>query len=102
MDYSRKGKIFTQVASKDPIPATIQLLTQRISGNIHIRRGERLIEELKSTGQFIAITEAKVYGARGTLIFQSKFMTVNRDHILWIMPEEENFDNIEMEENQRT
>lgn len=99
MSYHTKGKVFTQVVSKDPIPATIQMLTHRINGNIHIRRGERLIEELKSAGQFLAITGAKVYSTRGKLLYQSEFMTVNRDHVVWIMPEEEIFEKIEYEES---
>jgi hypothetical protein len=98
MNYHTKGKVFTQVVSKDPIPATIQTLTHRISGNVHIRRGERLIEELKSTGQFLAITEAKIYSIRGKLLYKSDFMTVNRDHVVWIMPDEEIFEKIESED----
>lgn len=99
MNYSTKGKVFTQVVSKDPIPATIQMLTHRISGNIHIRRGERLIEELKTAGQFIAVTEARVYSTRGKLLYQSEFISVNRDHVVWIMPNEDIIDKIETEES---
>ena len=97
MTYNPKGKVFTQVVSKDPIPATVQMLTHRISGNIHIRRGERLIEELKTASQFLAITEAKVYSTSGNLLYQSAFITVNRDHVVWIMPDEEIIDKIETE-----
>lgn len=88
IQFDDKGKFFTDIISKAPIPATIQTLTHRIQGNIFVRQGERLIDELVAVGQFIAVTNAVVYTTRGEPLYRSEFMTINRDQIVWIVPHE--------------
>jgi hypothetical protein len=82
------GKFFTQIITKDPIPAVIQTLTHRIEGTVHIRRGDRLIDELTSADQFLAVTDAIVY-TKGEVVYRPGFLTINRDHIVWLMPTED-------------
>lgn len=86
--YDEKGKLFTEVISKDPRPALIQTLTHRIQGTIYVRRGERLIDELCCV-QFIAVTDAVIYNAQGAPLYRSDFLTINREHVVWVLPQEE-------------
>ena len=42
IEFDDNGKFFTDIISKNPIPVTIQTVTHRIHGNIHIREDRRL------------------------------------------------------------
>jgi len=85
-----KGKYFTDVVTKDTLPATIQTLTVRITGDVHVRLQQRLKDELNRDGIFIAVTDAVVTNTHGEVVYRSDFMAVNRNHILWLSP---NIDN---------
>jgi hypothetical protein len=87
--YDDKGKFFTQVITKDAIPVVIQTLTHRIEGNVHVRKDERLSDELNRSEQFMAVTDASIYDLGGQQVSSSKFIAVNRDHIVWLRPVEE-------------
>jgi hypothetical protein len=82
------GKFFTHIITKDPIPAAIQTLSHRIEGTVHVRRGDRLLDELTSAEQFLAVTGATVY-TKGEVVYRAEFLTINRDHIVWLMPTED-------------
>jgi len=88
-EYDEKGKIFTDVVSKLPVPATIQTTEQLLRGRVHVRRGDRLKDELDRDEPFLAVTDATVLGADGKVLFHSPFLAVRRAHIVWIMPSEE-------------
>ncbi len=88
-EYDEKGKIFTDVIAKDIVPAVVQTTTHRIQGMLHVRRGERLKDELDRDEPFLAITEATIYSADGQVLYQSDFVAVLRAQIVWVMPEEE-------------
>jgi hypothetical protein len=87
--YDDKGKFFTEIISKDPRTVLIQTLTHRIRGTLYVRRGERLIDELRSGEKFLAMTEVTLYDAKGAVMLQTDFMSINRDQIIWILPEDE-------------
>jgi hypothetical protein len=87
--YDEKGKFYTEIVSKDPRAVIIQTLTNRIRGTVYVRRGERLIDELRDGDRFMAVTDAILYDLKGTLLMKSDFMSINRDQIVWIAPEEE-------------
>jgi len=88
-EFDDKGKIFTNFISKKTVPATIQTLTHRIHGEIHVRPSERLKDELNRSEQFLAITNAAVFDTRGQEIYRCEFLTLNREHIVWLIPDEE-------------
>ena len=46
IEYDEKGKIFTDVVSKTAIHATIQTTTHLLQGYIHVRRDQRIKDEL--------------------------------------------------------
>jgi hypothetical protein len=86
LEFEEKKKYFTDVIIKDPILAHIQTQTHTIRGNVHVRQGGRLSDEINHADQFIAITQAEIYHPDGTILQTCDFMVVNRDHIVWIVP----------------
>ncbi len=88
--YDDKGKFFTDVITKDAVPSIIQTLVSRIQGNMHVRINERVKDELNRGDQFLAVTDAVIYNLEGQKVRGSEFMLINRDHVIWIIPDEEN------------
>jgi hypothetical protein len=85
-----KGKTYTDVVRKDDIPVLIQTDTHLVHGQIYLRPGLRLKDELNGTAEtFIAVTDAEVYHTNGQVLVRSQFLTVNKAHIVWIRPDEE-------------
>jgi hypothetical protein len=89
-EFNDKGKYFTDVISKLAIPATIQTLTHRIEGFIHVRVDERVKNELDRHEPFLAVTDAKVFAADGTVLYEAAFMSVARSQIVWVIPSDAN------------
>ena len=87
-EYDDKGKIFTDHVSKIAIYATIQTTTHLMRGRIHVRRDQRIIDELDLEENFLAITDVNVLGTDGQVLFQSPFLAVRRMHIVWVIPEQ--------------
>ena len=87
-EYDEKGKIFTDVVSKTAIHATVQTTTHMLQGYIHVRRDQRIKDELDRDEDFLAVTDVSVLGANGQSLFQTPFLAVRRAHIVWVIPEE--------------
>lgn len=87
IDYNEKGKIFTEVVTKIPVFVTIQTTTHRIRGRLHVRRDQRVKDELDRDENFLALTEAAVFNADGNVLYESPFLAVQRANIVWVMPE---------------
>ncbi len=87
--FDEKGKIFTDVITKETVAVVIQMVGFIIHGNVYVRPDERLKDELNSNEQFLAVTEAVVFDAFGTEKYHSDFLSVNRDHIIWVIPANE-------------
>jgi hypothetical protein len=88
-EIDEKGKFFTEVITKDKVIAHIQTDDFRIRGYVHVRRGERLSDELNKENKFLAVTDAEIFSTDGELLFISDFLAINREHIVWLMPLEE-------------
>ncbi len=86
IEYDDKGKVFTDVVSKVAIPAVVQTTQHLIRGNIHVRRDERLKDELDRDELFLALTDASIIGADGKETYTSRFVAVRRAQIVWVMP----------------
>lgn len=85
-----KGKIYTKVVTKSPVKIILQTSTNRITGMMHVRPGDRLKDTLVTSEYFLAVTDAKVFDIDGDkLIFETNFIAVNLNQILWVAPEEE-------------
>jgi hypothetical protein len=89
IEYDEKGKIFTEVVSKVPVQATIQTTTHLMRGQIHVRRDQRIKDELDADENFLALTDVSVLGKDGQTLFQAPFLAVQRSHIVWVVPEQE-------------
>ncbi len=87
--YDKKGKYFTPIETKDPVPAIIQTDRHRIHGTLHIHRNQRIIDVLNKTADFIAVTDADVYDSAGNIVHQPDFIMVHQAHIVWVMPDDE-------------
>ena len=87
-EYDEKGKFFTEIVSKVAIPATVQTTMQLIRGQIHVRRDQRIKDELDLNENFLAMTDVSVIGPDGQTLFQAPFLAVRRSHIIWVLPEQ--------------
>jgi hypothetical protein len=88
LEFNEKGKYFTDIISKVTIPAVIQTVMHRIEGSVHIRLDERVKDELDRNELFLAVTNAKVFGLDGAVLYETDFMTVSRSQIVWVIPSE--------------
>ena len=88
IEYDEKGKIFTDIVSKIAIAATIQTTTHLMRGRIHVRRDQRITDELDLNENFLPVTDVSVLGIDGQVLFQAPFMAVHRSHIVWVFPEQ--------------
>jgi hypothetical protein len=86
IEYDEKGKFYTDVVTKVPVPAVIQTTNHLIRGLVHVRKGERLKDELESQGQFTAVTNAIVSDGEEKVLFSGPFLAVQKTQIIWIMP----------------
>jgi len=89
IEYDEKGKFYTDIVKKLPVPVVIQTTTHLVRGSVHVREGERIKNELERTESFLAVTNAAVYGAGDKVLFTVPFMAVQRAQIIWIMPVDE-------------
>ena len=89
IQYDEKGKFYTKIISKYPVYSTIQTSTHLIEGNIYVKQGERVLDELKSSGKFIPVTDARIINPEGETLFDADFLSINADQIIWIIPKEE-------------
>ena len=87
-EYDNKGKIFTEVISKDPIDVLVQTTTHLIRGTVHVRQDERLKDELDKSIPFLALTEVSVLNAAGETLYENDFAAIQRSQIVWLIPEE--------------
>lgn len=88
IEYDDKGKIFTDIVSKIAVVATIQTTTHLMRGRMHVRRDQRIKDELDLDESFLALTDVNVLAADGQILFQAPFMAVKRTHIVWVIPEQ--------------
>jgi len=89
IEFDDNGKFFTDIISKTPIPAMIQTVTHRIHGNIYITQDRRLKDELDLPEKFIAVTDAVIYSPDGQELYQASFLAVQRNEIVWVLPDSE-------------
>jgi len=88
IEYDEKGKIFTDIVSKIAIHATIQTTAHMMRGRIHVRRDQRIKDELDRDENFLALTDVSVLGSDGQTLFQAPFLAVRRTHVVWVIPEQ--------------
>ena len=60
IEYDDKGKYYTSVVKKLPVPAVMQTVTHLVRGFVHVIQGERLKNELERDEKFLAVTDASI------------------------------------------
>lgn len=85
-EYNERGKFFTNIITKDPVHVLIQTANQRIEGEVHMRRDERLREEINQPERFLAITNAIIFDAIGTELYRTNLLMINSSQIIWLTP----------------
>ena len=88
IEYDEKGKIFTDIVTKVAIQATIQTTTHLMHGRVHVRRDQRIKDELDVNENFLAVTDVTVLAPDGQTLFQAPFLAIRRSHIVWVLPEQ--------------
>ena len=89
IEYNEKGKFFTNVISKETVPAKIQTLTHLIEGDVHVRQGQRLKDEMDVAEPFLAVTNATLYTSDGSVFLHTKFIAIKREQVIWITPSDD-------------
>lgn len=86
IEYDEKGKYFTNVIQKVPVPSVIQTVSNLVRGFVHVRQNERLKDELENGEKFLAVTDATVTDPAGETVYSGPFLAVRKDQIVWVMP----------------
>ncbi len=89
IEYDEKGKYFTDLVPKISVHAVVRTTAQLLRGNVHVREGERLKDELDRDELFLAVTDASIIGEGGQVEFEVPFVAVRRSQIVWVFPDEE-------------
>jgi hypothetical protein len=74
---------------KEAVAVIIRTRTDIIAGYMHIRKIIRFIDTLLTADKFIVVTNATVHNQAGQVMFRTKFLSVNRDEISYIIPRHE-------------
>ncbi|MFQ5407998.1 MAG: hypothetical protein ACE5FI_06190 [Anaerolineales bacterium] len=86
VEYDSKGKAYTKILTKDTVRARVQLPTHQIYGDVYLKRGERVKDEIEFAEQFLALTDVEVYDVDGEKsLFTTPFITINREQIIWLL-----------------
>jgi hypothetical protein len=70
IEYDEKGKFYTDIITKDMILSHIQTHTHQIRGNVHVRKGDRLSDEINNANVFLAVTNAEIFSLLEALHMQ--------------------------------
>lgn len=87
IEYDDKGKFYTDLIHKEPVPATIMTTTNKVSGLIYVRPDQRIKDELDLDVKFLAVTDATVFTMQGEIAYQCGFIAIQRSQIVWVIPE---------------
>lgn len=88
IEYDDKGKRFTDIVTKKPVYATVQTTRHLMRGYIHVRRDQRIKDELDLDDRFIAVTDVSILAEDGQVLYQAPFLAINRSQIIWVLPEQ--------------
>jgi hypothetical protein len=89
IEYDEKGKIFTDIISKISVNVIIQTTTHLMHGQMHVRHDKRVKDELDMDESFLPLTDVSVLGPDGQALFQAPFLAVQRSHIIWVIPKQD-------------
>jgi hypothetical protein len=85
----RRPNLDFDLVRKTPVPVVVRTNHHFIIGNFFIRPAIRLIDEFINGERFIALTDATVFDVNGRLCYRTKFITISREHVEWVIPKGE-------------
>jgi hypothetical protein len=71
---------------KEAVPCVIMTTKNLIEGDLHKRGTYRILDEMNTSNQFIAVTNAKVYGGQSTEALEADFIALRTDQVVWVKP----------------
>src|SRR4051812_48682863 len=81
------GKTFTDRVRKERIAALVQTATHQVRGIVFCDAELRLKDELNGSQEhFIAMADAEILSSDGKVLQRTPFLTLNKQHIVWLMP----------------
>lgn len=83
---------YNDKVDKTAVASVIRTEDELIMGYLHVRPIVRMLDELLNAEKFIAVTDATVFDGEGNTLFRTKFMAVNRESVVYIIPREEIID----------
>jgi hypothetical protein len=86
---SKVLNFYTDKIRKVAVSVVIQTTNGFISGDVYTRPMNRVIDELSLSDQFLAVTDAVVYDDSKNVRFRAKFLTINREHIVYVIPRDD-------------
>jgi hypothetical protein len=89
MRVDAKGKVFTNIVHKEERSVLIQTVTGLIRGQIYVHPEQRLIDEMNEGDRFLAVTDAEVLDPGGQVGRRADFLTLNKEYVVWIRPDDE-------------
>jgi hypothetical protein len=84
-----KEEFSSQYISKKPTSVIIQTIDHCLHGDIHVGLGKRLKDELDGGLQFLPVTNVLIYKEDGEILYRTHFLLINRDQLVWILPDED-------------
>ena len=84
------GKVFTDRVRKEKVACIIQTATHRIRGQVFRDPTSRIKDDWNDPHEaFIAVADAEVLNAAGKVQDRSGFMMINKQHVVWMLPAEQ-------------
>ena len=74
------------LVNKDAVPCKIMTITNLIEGELHKRGTYRIIDEMNTANQFIAVTNARIHNGESSNVTQADFLILRADQIIWVKP----------------
>jgi hypothetical protein len=87
--FEGQEQFSSQYVSKKPTSVFIQTIHHRLHGDVHVGLGKRLTDELDGGLQFLPVTNVCVYNDNGEILYRTHFLLINRDQLIWILPDED-------------
>jgi len=88
-DFDTDGKTFSHVVHTQGASVVVQTENNIIRGTLHLRDTERVKDALNTSEEFLAVTNAQVFGLKGeTVLYETNFLAINRKSIAWVFEDE--------------
>lgn len=83
-------RLFVQsnTVPRHAVPVVVQTLRHRLQGKLYISSNERLKDEINRPELFIELFDVTVYNDQQQVIRRCETLSVNRQQIIWLFPED--------------